>query len=144
MASNDSPKTAARNHTEESIRETVETTLGKDFLTEAINSEYLRIRTPKQLPDGTLLDIFIRPSKDGYLVTDLGESLSLVHIRIPQPEGSPEPLNTARNICKDLQVTLALGIQLETYSRDWTQLTHNILRVAEAALAIAWKYEKES
>jgi hypothetical protein len=62
------------------ICEKISQTMGELFTYSSVN-EFVRISTPFILPDGSLIDLFLKEKEESYVLTDLGETFGWLYLQ---------------------------------------------------------------
>ncbi|GBF80953.1 DUF1828 domain-containing protein [Aphanothece sacrum] len=56
------------------IYQIISLTIGRQFSCSTIDG-FVRIRTPYLYPDGDFIDLYLKQKEEGYILTDLGETI---------------------------------------------------------------------
>jgi hypothetical protein len=106
----------------------------------------LRIATPFQYPDGSLIDVFLdRDSPlfpDGYILSDYGQTaLQLLHFSV-KPSDSVKQSQAVADICDSLGVHFARGTVYAGLEADElkTSLPAVVVRLVQACIRISGLY----
>lgn len=118
---------------------------------QVLKDETLRIATPFQYPDGSLIDVFFKSkvsppeAKDslawGYLLSDFGQTmlyLADLHIK---PWANSQKRRLLRDICESLGIEYHNGeLQVWLDSKDVKTAADGIVRLAQACIRVADLY----
>lgn len=103
------------------------------------HSGLLRIRTPFQYPDGSVVDIFVEPRPDAegeYAVSDMGDAWLFLSIHTPEGEPSPLQIRLADEIRSTIGVEEEHGL-LKAKASGRDRITAAVLKIAQAACQIS-------
>lgn len=115
--------------------EQIKSQLGNLFQCEQVG-EYTRVQTPLLLPDGDVIDIFIRKTDSSFLLTDLGETLRWLKGQTASSRRTNKQMKIVEDICKTLGVSFFRGmISINTNNSD--ELASKLMEVSQAALRVA-------
>ena len=110
--------------------------LGEMFVCAQAPNDLVRVRTPFWLPDGGVIDLFVREAaRGGFVVTDLGESLGWLRSQSNSGKRSPKQEKLVNDVCMTLGVELFKG-QLVMHTPP-EKVAQSVMRVGQAAVRLS-------
>lgn len=116
------------------ICEKISQTMGELFTYSSVN-EFVRISTPFILPDGSLIDLFLKEKEESYVLTDLGETFGWLYLQT-------SAFGLSKNqelIIKDILITHGIeqlnGMLVIRLKQD-DNLSDAVLRLVQAIIRI--------
>ena len=106
------------------------------FVCSEAEPEGVRVRTPMLYPDGGVVDVFVLPRGDGYVVTDFGDALGWLWLQSVSPRRSARQEALARDVCQTLRIELC-NDQLVVRGVTQDALGEAVVRVAQAAVQVS-------
>ncbi len=109
--------------------------LGAMFVCSQFPNDMVRVRTPLWFPDGGVIDLFVRQGKtNGFVVTDLGESLGWLRTQSISGRRSPKQDKLIADVSMTLGVEIFKGqIVLHTTSE---KIAQSVMKVGQAAVRL--------
>ncbi len=98
--------------------------------------EGVRVRTPLLYPDGGVVDVFVLERRNGYNVTDYGDTLGWLGLQTVSRSLSAKQQLLVEDVCQTLGIEL-FGDQLMLRSVNGDALGESVLRVAQAAVRVS-------
>ncbi|WP_353932961.1 DUF1828 domain-containing protein [Okeanomitos corallinicola TIOX110] len=117
------------------ICEKINQSIGGLFACSPVN-EFIQISTPFILPDGSVIDLFLKEKEESYVLTDLGETFGWLYLQTAA-------YSLSRNqeiIIKDIVITHGVeqfnGMLITRLKKD-DNLADAVLRLSQAIIRIA-------
>ena len=106
------------------------------FVCSETQHEAVRVRTPMLYPDGGVVDVFVLPRGNGYVVTDFGDALGWLWLQSVSPRCPAWQEALARDVCQTLRIEL-FNDQLVVRGVTQDALGEAVIRVAQAAVRVS-------
>ncbi|MBE9249231.1 DUF1828 domain-containing protein [Dolichospermum sp. LEGE 00240] len=117
------------------ICERINQTIGKLFVCSPVN-EFVQISTPFILPDGSVIDLFLKEKEESYVLTDLGETFGWLYLQT----AAYSLLKNQEIIIKDIVITHGVeqfnGMLITRLKKD-DNLADAVLRLSQAIIRVA-------
>lgn len=117
------------------ICERINQTIGKLFVCSPVN-EFVQISTPFILPDGSVIDLFLKEKEESYVLTNLGETFGWLYLQTAAYSLS----KNQEIIIKDIVITHGVeqfdGMLITRLKKD-DNLADAILRLSQAIIRVA-------
>ena len=98
--------------------------------------EGVRVRTPMLYPDGGVVDVFVLERGNGYIVTDFGDALGWLWLRLISQRLSHRQELLVQDVCRTLRIEL-FNDQLVLRAVTDNGLGEAVLRVAQAVVRVS-------
>ncbi|ALB42397.1 MULTISPECIES: DUF1828 domain-containing protein [Nostocales] len=117
------------------ICEKINQTIGGLFACSPVN-EFVQISTPFILPDGSVIDLFLKEKEESYVLTDLGETFGWLYLQTAAYSLS----KNQEIIIKDIVITHGIeqfnGMLITRLKKD-DNLADAVLRLSQAIIRVA-------
>ncbi|NQT39091.1 MAG: DUF1828 domain-containing protein [Planctomycetes bacterium] len=110
--------------------------MGGLFTCEKTARGYVRIRTPYLLPDGDIIDLFLRDDGKYHTLTDLGETLRWLRCNALTARKTIKQRQLIADVCRTCGIELFKG-QLTLRTEAESGFAEKVTRLAQACLKVA-------
>lgn len=98
--------------------------------------DYTRVQTPMLFPDGDFIDIYIKSLPNGFLLTDLGETVRWLKSQTINSKRTNKQIQMVTDICKTVGVDFFRGM-ISINTNDSSQLAAKLVDITQASLRVA-------
>jgi hypothetical protein len=110
-------------------------TIGEQFSCSTVK-DFVRIRTPYLYPDGDFIDLYLKKKEDGYILTDLGETLRWLRMQTVSRKRTKKQEELIRDTLLTFNIHKYKGMLIRRFSKE-EEMAAAVTDLSQAAFRIS-------